>query len=118
MHVESINAAAVIRSRANEPAEEIDRKRQEVADKPEQAASAPQDKSSLQPEELLTQIKALTEDGLYSVRFEKSKDTNDLIVKVVDAKTDEVVRQIPPEELVNLSRQLEELRGNLVDTVS
>ena len=39
-------------------------------------------------------------------------------VKIVDSETDEVIRQIPQEELLELSKHLEELNGNLVDTVS
>ncbi|MDX9841200.1 MAG: flagellar protein FlaG, partial [Desulfobulbus sp.] len=44
--------------------------------------------------------------------------SNELIVKIVDSETDEVIRQIPQEELLELSKHLEELHGNLVDTVS
>ena len=69
-------------------------------------------------EPVLNQIKAITEDGLYSVRFERDSGTEDLIVKIVDSETDEVIRQIPPEELINLSKHLKELSGNLVNTVS
>jgi len=70
----------------------------------------------VQPEELLQQIKSLTEDGLYSVRFEHNTEANELVVKVVDNETDEVIRQIPPEELLTLTQRLTDLRGNLVDT--
>jgi flagellar protein FlaG len=41
-----------------------------------------------------------------------------LVVKIVDSETDEVIRQIPPEELRNLTKHLKELSGNLVNTVS
>jgi flagellar protein FlaG len=64
---------------------------------------------------LLSQIKALTEDGLYSVRFEQN-DNADLIVKIFDQKTEKVVRQIPTEELIALQKALADLRGNIVDT--
>jgi flagellar protein FlaG len=117
MNIDSINAATAVKPRASEPPEEVERKRQEAKDQPDKATSA-EKKDSLQPEELLSQIKALTEEGLYSVRFEQNKETNDLVVKVVDSETDEVVRQIPPEELMKLSKRLKELKGNLVDTVS
>jgi flagellar protein FlaG len=79
-------------------------------------SSAQVEKKQVQPEEMLQQIKALTEDGLYSVRFENDSDLGDLVVKVVDQKTHEVIRQIPPEELLNLTQRLEDLRGNIVDT--
>lgn len=84
----------------------------------EKAADNPQSSSTqkeIQPEELLSQIKAITEDGLYSIRFEQN-DHADLIVKIFDQKTDKLVRQIPAEELLNLQAALEDLRGNIVDT--
>lgn len=80
-----------------------------------QESSAPS--KEVQPEELLSQIKSLTDDGLYSVRFENSQEFNELIVKVVDLKTDEVIRQVPAEEILGVRAVLSELRGNLVDTV-
>jgi flagellar protein FlaG len=77
-----------------------------------------QDTRAIQPEELLNNIKALTEDGLYSVRFEMRKDSGDLIINLVDAKTGEVLRQIPPEEIVDLHKYMDDLRGNIVSIES
>ena len=113
MNIETVTPSTISPSRANEPAQQVERKRQES----QQPQSSPQE-SKMQPEELLNQIKAITEDGLYSVRFERDSGSEDLIVKIVDSDTDEVVRQIPPEELVNLTKRLNELSGNLVNTVS
>ncbi len=73
--------------------------------------------NSIQPEELLNNIKALTEDGLYSVRFEVNQDTNDLIINLVDNEG-EVIRQIPPEDIVEMHEHMIDLRGNIVDTES
>ena len=70
----------------------------------------------VQPEELLQQINALTEDGIYSVRFENDAPSGHMVVKVVDRETDEVIRQIPAEELMDLTRRMNDLRGNLVST--
>jgi flagellar protein FlaG len=84
----------------------------------DKAADSPQSSTAekgIQPEELISQIKALTEEGLYSIRFEQN-DNADLIVKIFDQKTDELVSQIPAEELLNLAKALEDLRGNIVDT--
>lgn len=84
----------------------------------EKSVDTPQGSASLnkvQPEELLSQIKSVTEDGLYSVRFERN-DNTELIVKIFDSKTDEMVRQIPPEEILQLQEVLADLRGNMVDT--
>jgi len=71
----------------------------------------------VQPEEILSKIKGLTENGLYSVRFENSQEFDELIVKVVNPETDEVIRQVPAEEILGIRSKLAELRGNMVNTV-
>jgi len=114
MTIEAMGAANLSPPRINEPAQQVERKRQDSQQQPQ---STPQE-NKLPPEELLSQIKAITEDGLYSVRFERDGGTEDLIVKIVDSETDEVIRQIPPEELINLSKHLKELTGNLVNNVA
>lgn len=112
MNVEAMSATTFSPPRVNEPAQQVDRKRQESQQEP---PSSSQEQSKAQPEELLNQIKALTEDGLYSVRFEKDSSSNQMIVKIVDSKTDKVLRQIPPEALLNLRKQLTELSGKIVN---
>lgn len=82
---------------------------------PSRKLPVPHRKKKAQPEELLNQIKAITEDGLYSVRFERDSDTDELVVKIVDSDTDEVIRQIPPKELLNLSKHLQELSGSIIN---
>ena len=113
MQIETIGTAATGPPRNSEPARQVERGREE-----RQEPQTSSQKRQTQPEELLNQIKTITEDGLYSVRFERDSGTDELVVKITDRETDEVIRQIPSEELLELSRHLEELRGNLVDTVS
>lgn len=94
--------------------EQIDAQRknkEKVADTPQ--ADSPD--KGIQAEELLNQIKAVTENGLYSVRFEQN-DNKDFVVKIYDQKTNEVVRQIPAEEMLKLKAALDDLRGNIVNT--
>ena len=113
MQIETIGTAATGPPRINEPARQVERGREE-----RQEPQTSSQKRQTQPEELLKQIKNITEDGLYSVRFERDSGSNSLVVKIVDSETDEVIRQIPQEELLELSKHLEALSGNLVDTVS
>jgi len=72
---------------------------------------------SVQPEEILNRIKALSENGLYSVRFESNNETEEMVIKVVDNESGEVLRQIPAEEILGMKSSLSEYRGNIVDTV-
>ncbi len=117
MNVSTLTTAGASPPRPPDPAEQVTRQRQDRSE-PAAADAGSMQQKRIQPEELLDQIKSITDDGAYSVRFEKDDDIGELIVKVVDQQTDEVIRQIPPEELVNLSKHLQELRGNIVNTVS
>ncbi|MGE4546559.1 MAG: flagellar protein FlaG [Desulfurella sp.] len=46
-----------------------------------------------------------------SVKFSYSEDAKALVVKVVDSKTGQVIRQIPPEELIKLEASLSQSIG-------
>lgn len=74
--------------------------------------------NQIQPEELLQSIKALTENGAYSVRFEMHKETNELVINLIEQETGETIRQIPPKEILGLHKALADLRGNLLQMES
>jgi flagellar protein FlaG len=114
MNTEAIGSSgntAQPKSFVSEQPESKNRKKEKVADSPQ---AAPEEKQ-IQPEELLNQIKAVTEDGVYSVRFERD-DNAELIVKIFDSQTDEIVRQLPSDEILQLRETLADLRGNIVNT--
>ncbi|MBM9616910.1 flagellar protein FlaG [Desulfobulbus rhabdoformis] len=117
MNIETVGVANLVTSRANEPKEQVERK-QQISQ--ENTPSSSEEESKLQSEELINQIRALTEDGLYSVRFEKDSGSDELIVKIIDQDTEEIIRQIPPEELLSLSEHLKNfsLSGGIVDTTT
>lgn len=114
MMIEAVGAATASPPRVNEPAQKVKQEQQEIQDQPQADTSD----SNIQQEELINQIKSLTENGLYSVRFERDDTANELVVKIVDNESDEIIRQIPSEELLNLNKHLQDLSGNLVNTVS
>ena len=45
------------------------------------------------------------------LRFETDENTGKTVVRVIDTKTDEVIRQIPPQEMLELASRLEETRS-------
>ena len=49
-----------------------------------------------------------------SIRFSVDEGTKDIVVKVVDENTGEVIMQIPPEEMLKLRERLNEMSGLLV----
>ncbi len=115
MNIEAVNVAISSSRPQNTAAERIDAGRKAKEDV---ALELQAEKVEVAPEEMLQQIKNLTEDGLYSVRFERDERANQLVVKIVDRQTEEMIRQVPAEELLELNAMLDDMRGNIVNTKS
>ncbi|PUU88176.1 flagellar protein FlaG [Halanaerobium sp.] len=47
--------------------------------------------------------------------FQIHEDTEELMVQVVDLKTDEVIKELPPEEMLDLKARIHEMVGILID---
>jgi flagellar protein FlaG len=47
------------------------------------------------------------------IRFEMDNATGTTVIRLVDLQTGDVIRQIPPEEVLNHLRQFEPLKGRL-----
>ncbi len=51
----------------------------------------------------------------FQLNFSFHKETERLVVQVIDPETSEVIRQIPPQELLELAVKLQEMIGFLID---
>ena len=110
--IKSISLAMDDQQARFQPADQVERQRKESE---LSLTETRQDEKKVNPEEILDKIKGISENGKYSVRFEKNEDLQEFIVKVVDPQTDEVIRQLPPEELLEFKHQMKELSGNVVN---
>ncbi len=68
--------------------------------------------------ELVRQLDAFTENGNRSLRYRTDDLTGLTVMTVINPNTQEVIRQVPPEEAVALARILEYLRGQLLNADS
>jgi flagellar protein FlaG len=118
MRVEAAALAGASQPKVETPAEATDRSRKEAMEGMAAAAEQKKQTKAVQPEEILDKIKTLTQDGAFSVRFEMHPKTGQFVARLVDAESGEVIRQLPPEEMLELSAKLEELRGNIVNAKS
>jgi flagellar protein FlaG len=93
------------------------------------APGKPKEKTILQPkagtteapaksEEIKKTIARITEElqSMRQVDMVYDEATNRVIVRVVNANTHELVRQIPPEQVLKFSNNFEELLGLLVNS--
>jgi flagellar protein FlaG len=75
-------------------------------------------KTNIDPQaskELAEEVKNLIEDLNIGVNFKIHDKTGDLVVQVLNRDTGDVIRQIPPEDVVKLHEKLVELRGVLYE---
>jgi flagellar protein FlaG len=82
--------------------------------------SALSDDSSDRPggvEELQTAVEKIQEfirKAASDIEFSIDKDSGRTVVKVVDRETEEIIRQIPSQEMLDLARALDKLQGLLI----
>lgn len=62
-------------------------------------------------EEAIDKLNAMLRDGQRSINFSVEQDRDQVVVKVIDIQTSEVVRQIPSEETLKFAEHLEGMLG-------
>ena len=80
-------------------------------DKVDKSAAAA---TSAQTSSALDEVNKSLQMASIGVRFEFDKETHTMVTKVVDVETGEMIRQMPNEEAVHISKVLSQLQGLLV----
>ncbi|MCB1908288.1 MAG: flagellar protein FlaG [Rhodocyclaceae bacterium] len=75
--------------------------------------AAPVDPKAL--ERALENIRRVVEPVAHNLRFTVDEDTGRTVVKVLDSATDQVIRQIPSEEILSIAKALDKLSGLLLE---
>ena len=90
---------------------EIRKERSGLGEAEEQVAR----KSREQLEEIRQTVNDALENMNIGLDFEEDEETEDLIVKVMNRDTEEMIRQIPPEAMMQVAKRMDELTGMFVD---
>ncbi|HOW83483.1 MAG TPA: flagellar protein FlaG [Spirochaetota bacterium] len=98
----------------------INRVRQSEAKNPEYGkgsgeAAAAKSLTKKEIYESLDRLNAAMSDFNERISFSYHEKTNRIIVKVIDSHTNEVVREIPPKDMIKLLEHLKDSMGILVD---
>lgn len=115
MSVESMNATSMV-STTTQPAntQQVNQNQQAaIAEKQSQAAEA-QEAQKLTAEEVQDVVDKLNDfmqGQQRNLNFSVDKDTDNLVVKVMDTQTEEVIRQFPSEETLKLAKHIEGMLG-------
>jgi len=79
------------------------------AEQAKQAKPAEQDQQPL--DDVVSELNSLVRELHRELQFSVDDESGETVIKVVDRETDEVVRQIPSEEVVRLRQRLQEAAG-------
>ncbi len=103
-------APAAVPSESTKPVERVapvgGTRKEDPAERGEKAKEAAE---SL--DQVVSDLNTLAHDLHRELRFSVDNESGETVVKVVDSATEEVVRQIPSEEVVRLRKRLAEAAG-------
>jgi flagellar protein FlaG len=87
--------------------------------KPENKKFPEEEKKEYSKEDLQAAVdrtnKLLSDNNITQLKFEIHKGTGSIMVKVIDTSTDEVIREIPSEKLLDYAAGMRKLEGVIVD---
>ena len=69
--------------------------------------------SEEQIKQAVQKIQETVDNLAHNLRFSIDEDTGRTVIKVMDARTEEVIRQIPTEEAIEIARTLDKVQGLL-----
>ena len=78
-------------------------------------ASNTEPPTSEQLQQYLRELQTITSALNRRLRFDYNEQLEQLIVKVIDANTDKVIKELPPEELQRVHIRIREAIGLLID---
>ena len=82
----------------------------------EEVQAAEKQRERIDAEKYLRDIINITEVFNRKLKFSIDKELDQVIVKVVDAETDKVIKEIPPDALKRLYAKMKEAMGLIIDT--
>ncbi|PTN13136.1 flagellar protein FlaG [Nitrosomonas aestuarii] len=66
-------------------------------------------------EQAIEKIQETVNNMAQNLRFSIDEDTGKTVIKVMDAQTQELIRQIPSQEAISIARTLDKVQGLLLD---
>jgi flagellar protein FlaG len=84
------------------------------ASKPASQRPSPNRQTTVDPKVAIQQLEIKAENYNVNLNFSVDKATGRTVIRVIDANTNEVLRQLPPEEILDLAASMEAIAGRLL----
>jgi flagellar protein FlaG len=105
-----------VANRVKAPSIEQQRRRlQEQGDRVQQEVRQSQEQQMAKIQEAVDRLDTFAKSINKKLSYSFNKELNQVIVKVVDAQTDSVIKELPPAELQRLHMKIQEYIGMIVD---
>ncbi|WP_372739203.1 flagellar protein FlaG [Neptunomonas sp.] len=127
MSVESMNAGNVAASMQTATSQQTATQQTSSAQSTSQASSvntqtsqsesvqASQKMSAEEVQNVLDKMNEFMGKGQHNLNFSIDKDTDDMVVKVMDTETNEVIRQFPSEQTLKLAKHIDGMLGLILN---
>ncbi len=115
--VESLSNRQIINNNSNNQNTRVnrndnsDRKPESLREKHEYSEQELED----EVRESVKDVNEIVDKVKEGLSFQIHEDTEKMMVKVVDLNTDEVIKELPPEEMLDLQARIHEMVGILID---
>jgi flagellar protein FlaG len=109
-----------IQSTGSTPITKLDERPVSVSGHAASAQKVAPDKVAAEPDrdELTSAVKKLNEalpQSAQTLEFEIDEESKDVVVKIIDRDTREVVRQMPTKEALEMAKAIDKMVGRLLD---
>ncbi|HBG46167.1 MAG TPA: hypothetical protein DDW94_04165 [Deltaproteobacteria bacterium] len=104
---------SAINSIQNEYAEHLKKAQVRTPEAVREQGTSPKDGPAGELEAAAADVQIFLKRLNAELRFEVDGELNEVLVKIVDPETNEVIRQIPAEELITIRKRMKELVGVL-----
>ena len=89
-----------------------------VQERPRRAVENTDAKTRARLDEILRQLRESMGSGGTQVSFSVNEDAGRVVVRVTDADTGELIRQIPSEDVLRIAKNIRSVLGLLYDTMA
>ncbi len=112
------NDASLNKSRSEESVKQLQEAHEEAGKNLEKELQLTEEqRQRIDAEKYLKEIIKITELFNRKLKYSIDKELDQVVVKVVDAETDKVIKEIPPDELKRLHAKMKEAIGSIIDTM-
>jgi flagellar protein FlaG len=115
MDIQGIGSPGFGRPQSNTVNQQQAQNQQEIDAAQQAQIRAENDTYKQRLQEAVARLDKFSESFDRKFRYSFNQQLNEVVVKIIDPKTDEVIRELPPADIQKLQMRIEEYLGKIID---